>query len=113
VDLSQLSTSGRYLLRVDETGSILGDGFDINFDSDNSNSDGFLTVNVNRWVSSVRFVPDSGEQNDFSLARIRIDENRIAQAPGPGTSNPIPEPSSVLLMIVGAGIVATQVRKLV
>jgi len=113
VNLSQLSTSGRYLLRVDETGSILGDGFDINFDSDNSNSDGFLTVNVNRWVSSVRFVPDSGEQNDFALARLRIDENRIAPAPGPGTSNPIPEPSSVLLMIVGAGIVATQVRKLV
>ena len=56
---------------------------------------------------------EAREQNDFSVARLRIDENRIpTPGPGPGDPrNPIPEPSSVLLMIVGAGIVATQVRK--
>ncbi len=111
VDIALLSTTGRYMLRVDETGSITGTGFDINFDSDDANRNGFLTVNVNRWVTSIRFVPDSGEQNDFALARLRIDEYRVAPAPGPGS--PIPEPSSVLLMLAGAGIVATQVRKLV
>lgn len=109
IDLALLSTTGSCFLRVDETGSITGSGFDINFDSDNANSNGQLTVNVNRWVTAIRFVPDWGEQNDFSLARLRIDENRVAPAPGPG--NPIPEPSSVLLMLVGAGIVAMQVRK--
>ncbi|MEX2206122.1 MAG: PEP-CTERM sorting domain-containing protein [Myxococcota bacterium] len=109
VDISLLSTSGRYFLRVDETGSIMGNGFDINFDSDDANRDGELNVRVNRWVTAIRFVPDSGEHNDFALARLRIDEHRIAPAPGPG--NPIPEPSSVLLMVVGAGIVALQVRK--
>ncbi len=110
VDIALLSTSGRYYLRVDETGSIMGNGFDINFDSDYANSDGELSVRVNRWVTSIRLVPDSGEHNDFALAGLRIDENRIP-TPGPGPNNPIPEPSSVLLMIVGAGIVATQVRK--
>lgn len=113
VDLALLSTSGSYYLRVDETGSVMGNGFDINFDSDNANSSGGLTVAVNRWVTSIRFVPDRGEYNDFSLARIRIDENRIAPSPAsPAPGNPIPEPSSVLLMLVGAGIVATQVRRL-
>jgi len=113
VDIALLSTTGRYFLRVDETGSVMGSGFDINFDSDDANSNGQLTVNVNRWVTAVRFVPDSGEQNDCSVARIRSDENRIpTPGPGPGgPRNPIPEPSSVLLMIVGAGIVANQVRK--
>jgi 3D (Asp-Asp-Asp) domain-containing protein len=113
VDIAQLSTTGRYFLRIDETGSIMGNGFDINFDSDDANSNGQLTVNVNRWVTAIRFVPDSGEQNDFAVARLRIDENRVpTPGPGPGDPrNPIPEPSSVLLMIVGAGIVATQVRK--
>ncbi len=116
VDISLLSTTGRYFLRVDETGSIMGNGFDINFDSDDANNDGVLRVNVNRWVSSVRFVPDAGEHNDFALARIRIDENRVPPAPGGGHgggTNPIPEPSSVLMMIVGAGIVATQLRRFV
>jgi hypothetical protein len=110
VDLALLSTTGRYHMRVDETGSVMGSGFDINFDSDDSDRDGELTVRVNRWVTSIRFVPDSGEHNDFALAGLRIDERRIP-TPGPGPNNPIPEPSSVLLMIVGAGIVATQVRK--
>ncbi len=107
VDIALLSTTGSYTLRVDETGSIVGTGFDIDFDSDNA-TNGALTVQVNRWVTSIRLIPDTGEQNDFTLARLRIDENR--SYPGsPG--NPIPEPSSVLLMLVGAGIVATQVRR--
>jgi hypothetical protein len=108
VDIALLSTTGSYCLRVDETGSILGSGFDINFDSDNANRDGDLTVRVNRWVTSIRFVPDPGEWNDFTLAGLRIDENRI---PTPGPGNPIPEPSSVLLLLVGGGIVAARVRK--
>ena len=112
VDIALLTTTGRYTLRVDETGSIVGAGFDINFDSDDANSSGSLTVAVNRWVTSIRLIPDPGEWNDFTLARLRIDENRLpspGQPPSPGS--PIPEPSSVLLMLVGAGIVATQVRR--
>jgi len=111
VDIALLSTKGRYTLRVDETGSIVGNGFDIDFDSDNANHRGKLTVAVNHWVTSVRFIPNPGEWNDFTLARLRIDENRVPTLglpPSPG--NPIPEPSSILLMLVGAGIVATQVR---
>lgn len=109
VDIGLLSTTGRYTLRVDESGSIVGNGFDIGFDSVDANSNGSLTVAVNRWVTSVRFIPDPGEWNDFSLAGLRIDANRIptpGQPPSPG--NPIPEPSSLLLMIVGAGVIATQ-----
>jgi hypothetical protein len=110
IQLSQLTTTGRHFLRTDERGSITGSGFDIDFDSDDANRDGFLTVNVNRWVTSIRLVPDNGEVNDFSLARLRIDETRVPPAPGGGSTNPIPEPSSVLMMLVGGGIVATQVR---
>ena len=115
VDIAQLHTANLFFLRIDETGSIMGDGFDIDFDSDNA-SGGILTVNVNRWVSEIHLVPDRGEVNDFSLARLRIDEFRLPPAPGGpigNPTNPIPEPSSVLLMIVGAGIVATQLRRFV
>lgn len=104
VDIGLLSTTAWGRLRIDEEGSIVGSGFSIDFDS-NSASNGQLTVNVNRLVTSVRFVPDHGEWNDFTLARIRVDENSV---PAPG--NPIPEPSSVLLMLVGGGLVASQVR---
>ncbi len=104
IDIGRLTTTGRCFLRVDEEGSIVGSGFNIGFDSDDA-TNGQLTVNVNRLVTSVRFVPQVGEWNDFTLARIRVNEN------GGGTpSNPIPEPSSVLLMLVGGGIVASQLR---
>jgi hypothetical protein len=73
VDIALLNTTGLYTLRVDETGSIVGNGFDIDFDSDYANDNGSLTVRVNRWVTSLRFVPDAGEWNDFTLARLRID----------------------------------------
>jgi hypothetical protein len=114
VDISQLSTTRILFLNFDETGSIVGDGLDADFDSDFA-SNGSLTVRINQWVSQIHLVPDRGEQNDFSLARLRIDEFRLPPAPpgGPGPANPIPEPSSVLLMIVGAGIVATQIRRFV
>jgi hypothetical protein len=103
IDIGLLNTTGRCYLRIDETGSVLGDGFDIGFDSDDA-TNGKLTVQVNRWVTSLSFVPDRGEWNDFTLARLRISDG----VPSPG--NPIPEPSSVLLMLVGGAIVATELR---
>ena len=104
VDIGMLSTTGRCFLRLDEQGSIVGSDFVIAFDSDYA-TNGRLTVPVNRMVKSIRLVPDRGEWNDFTLAGISI--GRVTPAP----SNPIPEPSSVLLMLIGGGIVAARVRK--
>ena len=114
VDIAKLSTTGFYILRFDETGSVVGDGFDINFDSDDA-TNGFLTVNVNRWVTLGAL--HSGPGRVERLHARGAPHRRDSRAPGPTAvgprSNPIPEPSSVLLMIVGAGIVATQVRRFV
>ena len=104
VDIGMLSTTGRCFLRLDEQGSIVGSDFVIGFDSDYA-TNGRLTVPVNRMVKSISLVPDRGEWNDFTLAGISV--GRVPPAP----SSPIPEPSSVLLMLVGGGIVAARVRK--
>ena len=112
VDLGQLVPSnfkiGRYVLHIDEGGSIEGAGFDIAFSSDDADAQGHLTVDINRWAASLSFVPDRWELNDFTLAGISIDQTRRA-VPAPGS--PIPEPSSVLLMILGGALVASQARK--
>jgi hypothetical protein len=100
---------GKFSIHIDEGGAVVGQGFDIAFDSDDASADGKLTLAINHWASSLSFVPNGGFFDAFSLAAINI-----AAAPGPlppSPANPIPEPSSVLLMLIGAGIVATQVRK--
>jgi hypothetical protein len=104
IDIGLLNTTGSCYLRIDETGSILGSGFDMGSDSDdaiNSTS----ADRVNRWVAFLHFMPDQGEWNDFKLARIRARDSE----PEPG--NPIPEPSSLVLMLIGGGIVASQVLR--
>jgi hypothetical protein len=108
LDIGLLSPEVRYSIVLQEYGAVVGSNFVIPFSSAGA-SNGQLTLNVNRWVSAIYFVPMPGELNDFSLARLRIDETRVPPAPGA----PIPEPSSVLLMVVGAGIVATQLRSFV
>jgi hypothetical protein len=113
VDIAMLNTTGIYFLQIDEKGSVNTGGTQIDFDSDDAEN-GTLNVDINQWVSVIHLVPEWGAGNDFTLARLQIDEFRVPPAPDGGPySNPIPEPSSVLLMLVGAGIVATQVRKLI
>lgn len=105
IDLGLVYTTGLGSLRFYDAGSVVGDGFDIAFNS-RSARNGVLTLNINRTVTSVQFIPDGREWQDFTLARIRIADT----VPSPSPSNPIPEPSSVLLLLVGGAIVASQVR---
>jgi len=104
VEIGQLSTTGRFFLRLDDQGSIVGSDFTVGFTS-NDATNGQLTVPINRMVTSISLVPDRGQWNDFTLAGISIGN----AAPAP--SNPIPEPSSVLLMLAGGAIVVSQVRR--
>jgi hypothetical protein len=97
-------------IHIDEGGAVLGSGFSVAFRSDDAGADGALTLDINHWASAISIVPNGSFFTAFSLAGITIAE----ASPGPITpppSTPIPEPSSVLLMIVGAAIVALQVRK--
>jgi hypothetical protein len=97
-------------IHIDEGGAVVGSDFAIDFDSDDASASGALTLAINRWASSISFVPDQGFFNAFSVAAISIG----GVTPGPivpSPANPIPEPSSVLLMLIGAGIIAAQVRK--
>jgi hypothetical protein len=105
IDIGMLSTTGISYLRVVDQGSVVGSDFTIGFSAAGARH-GQLTLDINRVVTSVSFVPQGREWRDFTLARIRI-----ADGTGPvGTSNPIPEPSSVLLALIGGGIVASQIR---
>jgi len=101
---------GRYTIHIaDEGGSVVGSDFVIDFSSTDASTTGALNLSINRWASSISFVPNDGFLNAFSVAGISIDEfARPLPAPG---SNPIPEPSSVLLMVAGGAFVANQVRK--
>ncbi len=100
---------GRYRVQIEEGGSVVGSSFAIDFSSEDASAAGGLNLSVNRWASSIRFVPDGGFFDAFSVAGITIDE--LASAlPAPSTS-PIPEPSSVLMMLIGGALVVSQVRK--
>jgi hypothetical protein len=79
-------------------------------DPDDANGAGHLNIPVNRFASSISFVPTAGILSDFSLARITIDESLRSLR---GTSSPIPEPSSVVMLLIGGVLVASQLRKLV
>jgi hypothetical protein len=94
-----------------DAGRVVGSGFSINFTAANADANGNLVLAVNQWASSIRFVPVQGFFEDFSVAGITIDETRL---PGtaPGTpSNPIPEPSSVLMLTLGGALVLLSIRK--
>lgn len=100
---------GKFTIHIDEGGAVVGSGFDIAFDSDAAGADGVLSLAINRWATSLSFVPNGKIFDAFSVAGISIAGGAGPVAPAP--SSPIPEPSSVLLMLFGAGLVATQVRK--
>ncbi len=106
IDIGMLQTTGYGFLRVVDRGSVVGSDFMLGFSSRTARN-GQLTIDINRVVTSVSFVTDGREWSDFTLARIRTAD----RVPAPGPSNPIPEPSSVLLMAIGGGIVALEVRK--
>lgn len=100
---------GSFSVNLEEGGSVVGSTFNIGFDSDSANSNGALNVAVARWASSISFVPNAGFLDAFSVASITIDEF-AGSLPAPGAS-PIPEPSSILLIIAGGAFVLTQLRR--
>jgi len=100
---------GSFSIHIDEGGAVVGPGFDISFDSDDAGADGALKLAINRWASSISFVPDGGFFDAFSVAGISIGTGFGPLQP-PSTT-PIPEPSSVLLLLIGGGIIANQVRR--
>jgi hypothetical protein len=113
IGISQLTehnaSLGPFTLHVVDAGAVAGSGFDIAFNAGDATA-GQLDVAVNRFASSISFVPTAGILSDFSLARITVDETLNSLR---GTSSPIPEPSSVVMLLIGGALVASQVRKLV
>jgi hypothetical protein len=113
IDVSQLAQRTAWLgplrLRVVDAGAIEGSGFDILFNAGDANDDGNLNIAVNQFASSISFVPTAGILSDFSLARITIDETLSSLR----TSSPIPEPSSVVMLLIGGALVASQLRRFV
>lgn len=114
IGISQLTERNAWLgpfrLHVVDAGVVDGGGFDILFDANDANGAGQLDIAVNQFASSISFVPTAGILSDFSLAHITIDETLNSLR---GTSSPIPEPSSVVMLLIGGVLVATQLRKLV
>jgi hypothetical protein len=100
---------GSFSVNLEEGGSLVGSNFEIGFDSDNAGAGGQMNVAVARWASSISFVPNAGFLDSFSVAGITIDEF-AGSLPAPG-ANPIPEPSSILLIIAGGAFVLTQLRR--
>jgi len=99
IDVSRLA-NGPIMMHIAGAGG----GFDVLFDASNRN------ISVNQFASSISFVPTAGILSDFSRARITIDETLHSLH---GTSSPIPEPSSVVMLLIGGALVATQLRRLV
>jgi hypothetical protein len=100
---------GSFSVNLEEGGSVIGSSFEIGFGSDSANANGGLNIAVERWASSISFVPNAGFLDAFSVASISIDEF-AGSLPAPG-ANPIPEPSSILLIIAGGAFVLTQLRR--
>lgn len=110
---SQTFNLGRLAIVIEDAGSIQGAGFSVPFSAGNADESGGLLVAINAWASTIRFVPVAGLFEDFSLAAVSIDETRAPTAgPGtPGTTSPIPEPSSVMMMMLGGAVVLFSIRK--
>ncbi|MGH9887349.1 MAG: PEP-CTERM sorting domain-containing protein, partial [bacterium] len=95
-DTSQLTQHAGWL------GGLQLRGFDIASRAD-AGTDG-----PNRFATSQGFVPTAGILSDFKVARLMDDTlNSLS-----GTSSPIPEPSSVAMLLIGGALVASQLRKL-
>ncbi|MGH8310487.1 MAG: PEP-CTERM sorting domain-containing protein [Steroidobacteraceae bacterium] len=105
VDLGRL-TNGPIIMRV----SGAGGGFDLFLDADDADQNGNVRISLNQFASSISFVPTAGVLSDFSHTRITIDETLRSLR---GTSSPIPEPSSVVMLLIGGALVASQLRKFV
>jgi hypothetical protein len=114
IDVSQFTgrsrRNGTVMLHIVGGGGDEGSGFDILFNSDDADENGNLNIAVNRFASSISFVPTADILSDFSIARITIDETLNSVR---GTTSPIPEPSSVAMLLIGGVLVASQLRKLV
>lgn len=112
IDVSRYTDRGRreapILIHI--AGPAGEDGFDLVVSSGDADANGNLNISVNRFASSISFVPTAGILSDFSLARVTIDETLGSLHT---TTSPIPEPSSVVMLLIGGALVATQLRKLV
>ncbi|MGH2958939.1 MAG: hypothetical protein ACRDKE_04995, partial [Solirubrobacterales bacterium] len=74
---------GRFSFNIEEGGSLVASNFEIGFDSSDASGNGTLNLAVNRWASSISFVPNSGYLNAFSVAGVSIDElARPISSPG-------------------------------
>jgi hypothetical protein len=116
VDISQLTSTsielGRFSIVLEQdAGAVSGSGFTVPFAAEDADSSGRLQVAINQWASSIRFVPIQGFFEDFSVARITIDETRTPLTTPGSPSSPIPEPSSVLMMTLGGALVLLSLRK--
>jgi hypothetical protein len=116
VGISQLTSetygSGWFSIVIEDSGAIVGSGFSVPFSADDADASGRLNVAVNQWASSIRFVPIQGFFEDFSVARLTIDETRAPVLGPSAPSSPIPEPSSVLMLTIGGALVLLSLRKL-
>jgi hypothetical protein len=114
IDVSQLTSRGydfgSFSIVLEDMGVVVGSGFVIPFEADDAIG-GDLTVAINHWATTVRLVPIAGSYDGFSLAGISIDASAVPSVTPGGPSTPIPEPSSVLMMIIGGAVVLFSIRK--
>lgn len=94
-----------------DAGSVTGSGFSVPFSAADANSTGLLSVGINQWATSIRFVPVQGYFEDFSVAALTIDESALPTQSSGSPTSPIPEPSSVLMMAIGGALVLLSLRR--
>jgi hypothetical protein len=102
VILNSVTVAGLHAL---EYGTVSGDTFFIQFDGTPT---GLRTVEIGQETSWVTFTAISASQ--FSVKSLDFDVVDL-NGVGPGSQNPIPEPSSYVLMLVGGLITGRAVRR--